>query len=148
MLVTSIFSFCLTFCPLSNTEVMILATFVCCKCFNPFPHNDNFWRPWKQAFWKHCEKRRNYEQFLLFPQCFLTIWTTFCYFRQIWNCRLQTLSVWKSLNFVSGNGLNLVNPKVCNCQGLTLTLSQTSPGFYVYAVQVFWKHSGKRRNCS
>ena len=32
--------------------------------------------------------------------------------------------------------------------GLKLTLSQTSPGFYVSAVQVFWKHCGKRRNCS
>ena len=30
----------------------------------------------------------------------------------------------------------------------TLTFSQTSPGFYVSAVQVFWKHSGKRKNCS
>ena len=29
-----------------------------------------------------------------------------------------------------------------------LTLSKTSPGFYVSAVQVFWKHCGKRRNCS
>ena len=29
-----------------------------------------------------------------------------------------------------------------------LTLSQTSPVFYVSAVQVFWKHCGKRRNCS
>ena len=31
---------------------------------------------------------------------------------------------------------------------LILTLSQTSPGFYVSAVEVFWKHCGKRRNCS
>ena len=30
----------------------------------------------------------------------------------------------------------------------TLTLSQTSPGFYVSAVEVFGKHCGKRRNCS
>ena len=29
-----------------------------------------------------------------------------------------------------------------------LTLSQTSPGFHVSVVQVFWKHCGKRRNCS
>ena len=29
-----------------------------------------------------------------------------------------------------------------------LTLSQTSPGFYVSAVQVFWKHCEKTRNCS
>ena len=40
------------------------------------------------------------EQFYLFPQCFLPVWTTFRHFRQIWNCRLQTLSVWKSLKFV------------------------------------------------
>ena len=29
-----------------------------------------------------------------------------------------------------------------------LTLSQTSPGFYMAAVQAFGKHCGKRRNCS
>ena len=29
-----------------------------------------------------------------------------------------------------------------------LTLSQTSPGFYVSVVNVFRKHCGKRRNCS
>ena len=29
-----------------------------------------------------------------------------------------------------------------------ITLSQTSPGFYISAVKVFWKHCGKRRNCS
>ena len=31
---------------------------------------------------------------------------------------------------------------------VNLTLSQTSPGFYVSEVQVFRKHYGKRRNCS
>ena len=31
---------------------------------------------------------------------------------------------------------------------LVLTLSQTSPGFYVSAVHSFLKHCGKRRNCS
>ena len=40
------------------------------------------------------------EQFLLFPQCFLPVWIAFCHFCQIWNCCLQTLSVWKSLKFV------------------------------------------------
>ena len=35
------------------------------------------------------------EQFLLFPQCFLTIWKTFCHFCLILNCRLQTVSVSK-----------------------------------------------------
>ena len=40
------------------------------------------------------------EQFLLFLQCFLHFWRTFCHFHQIWNSCLQTLSVWKSLKFV------------------------------------------------
>ena len=40
------------------------------------------------------------EQFPLFPQCFLPVWITFLHFYQIWNHRLQTLSVWKSLKFV------------------------------------------------
>ena len=30
----------------------------------------------------------------------------------------------------------------------SLILSQTSHGFYVSAVQIFWKQCGKRRNCS
>ena len=29
-----------------------------------------------------------------------------------------------------------------------LTLPQRSPGFYVFVVEIFWKHIGKRRNCS
>ena len=37
--------------------------------------------------------------------------------------------------------------KVSLC-GNRLTLSQTSPGFHVCEVQIFWKHYGKRRNCS
>ena len=41
------------------------------------------------------------EQFLLFPQYFLSVGRTFFRFCQISNfCRLQTLSVWKSLKFV------------------------------------------------
>ena len=40
------------------------------------------------------------EQFLLFPQCFLPVWRTSCHFHQTQECRLQTLSVWKSLEFV------------------------------------------------
>ena len=40
------------------------------------------------------------EQFLLFPQCFLPVWRTFCHFHHFWNCHPQTLSVWKSLKFV------------------------------------------------
>ena len=46
------------------------------------------------------------EQFLLFPQCFLPFWTTACYFHQILNFRLQTLSVWKGLNVVVWERVN------------------------------------------
>ena len=38
--------------------------------------------------------------FSFFPQCFLPVWRTVSHFHQIWNCCLQTLSVWKSLKFV------------------------------------------------
>ena len=44
------------------------------------------------------------EQFLLFPHCFLPVWRTLSYFLYIWNCRLQALSVWKSLKFVVWKG--------------------------------------------
>ena len=40
------------------------------------------------------------EQFLLFPQCFLSVWITFCHFYPVRNCHVQTLSVRKSLKFV------------------------------------------------
>ena len=40
-----------------------------------------------------------YKQFRLFPQCFFTCLANFCHFHQNENCRLQALSVWKSLKF-------------------------------------------------
>ena len=55
-------------------------------------------RPFENTVGKG-EIARN-EQFLLFPQSFLPVWRTFCHFHQIQNCRLLTLSVWKSLEFV------------------------------------------------
>ena len=47
------------------------------------------------------------EQFLLFPQCFLPIWRTFCHFHKTENCCLQTLSVWKYLKFIVWERVNL-----------------------------------------
>ena len=46
------------------------------------------------------------EQILLFPKRFLPIRRSFCHFYQIWNCRLQTLLVWKSLKFVVWERVN------------------------------------------
>ena len=65
--------------------------------FNPFPN-----KPWVlcvcsasllKTLWEK-------EKLLLFPQCFLPVRKTFCHFHPIRNCRLQNLSVWKSLKFV------------------------------------------------
>ena len=52
---------------------------------------------------------------------------------------------------IVGKGENAGNQHfrfVPKCFLSFLTLSQTSPGFYVSAVQAFWKQCGKRRNCS
>ena len=70
---------------------------------NPFPHKDTFWSPWETSLLKTLwekEKLLVTSKFLLFPQCFLPVWITFCHFLQIWNCRLQSLSIPKSLKFV------------------------------------------------
>ena len=47
-----------------------------------------------QVFWKHCGKRRREKAMWKRRNC------PFCHFHQIRNCRLQDLSVWKSLKFV------------------------------------------------
>ena len=53
---------------------------------NPFPHNDIFLTPLGNKPFENTvgkgEIARN-EQILLFPQCFLPVWITFCHFRQI-----------------------------------------------------------------
>ena len=71
--------------------------------FNPFPNRPWFLRVCSTGLLKNTvgkgEIARN-EQFLLFPQCFLPFWRTLCHFHEVWNCRLQTLSIWKSLKFV------------------------------------------------
>ena len=70
---------------------------------NPFPHNDTILTPLGDKPIENTvgkgEIARN-KRFFLFPQCFLPVWITFCYFRQVWYCRLQSLSIWKSLKFV------------------------------------------------
>ena len=72
------------------------------RVVNPFLHDDTFWRPWETSLLKTLWEK---EKLLVmsnfsFSQCFLPVWITFCHFRQIWNCCLQTLLVWKSLKFV------------------------------------------------
>ena len=73
------------------------------RCINLFPNKHLFLHICSTKSFENTvgkeEIARN-EQFLLFPQCFLPCWRTFCHFHQIRNCHLQTLSVWKSLKFV------------------------------------------------
>ena len=73
--------------------------------FQPFPKQDLVFTCLQYKSWENTVetgKHAHNEQFLLFPQCFLPVWRTFCHFCRIWNYRLQTLSVWKSLQFVVG----------------------------------------------
>ena len=77
--------------------------------FNPFSNKP--WSLWVysssplQTLWGKEKFARN-KQFLLFPQCFLPFQRTVHHFHQIQNCRLQTLSIWKSLKFVVWEKLN------------------------------------------
>ena len=97
----------------------------------------------------------HYEQFLLFSQRFLAIWRTFFHFHQIWNCRLQTFSVWKSPKFVlwervkgfsgggaltSRNTVHLVlylNLKHCTLQLQGCHLAHYE--WFLLFLQCFWK---------
>ena len=58
------------------------------------------------------------------------------------------LQVWEAINHTTM--FNLCYRTSLSSKSFThsLTRYQTSPGFYVSAVYVFWKHSEKRRNCS
>ena len=86
-----------------------------------------------------------------------SVWRTFFHFHQIWNCRLQPHSIWKSPKFLiwervknAERNLRYKQLKAISIQStiynvMLLTFSQKSPGFYMSAVQVFWKRCGKRR---
>ena len=99
---------------------------------NPFPYNPWFLRVCStillKTLWGKGEFARN-EQFLLFPQCFLSILRTFCHFHQIRICRLQTLLIWKSPKFVVREMVNgLVLLKMCEKEFSIESLqNQTNP---------------------
>ena len=72
------------------------------------------------------------EQFLLFPYCFLTFWKTFSHVYQISNCRLQTLSTWKSKEFVIWERVKLYQDDssyipVLPTLGLSVSFQSTLP---------------------
>ena len=71
--------------------------------FNPFPNKPWLLRVCSISFLKtpwEKEKLLVMSNFSFSHSIFYPFWTTFFPFHQIQNCRLQTLSVWKSLKFV------------------------------------------------
>ena len=97
------------------------------KSVSPFPN-----KPWFLCVYNRSTSLENTvrkgeiasnEQFLLFPQCFPPAWRIFFHFHQIWNCRLQTVSVWKNLKFVVRTrvkGENLCQSKIKKTNGAVL----------------------------
>ena len=55
------------------------------KVFNPFPNKPWFLRVCSTSLLKTMGKGEiaRYEQFLLFPQCFLPVWRAFCHFHEM-----------------------------------------------------------------
>ena len=71
--------------------------------FNPFPNKPWFLCVCNTGLWKTLwekEKLLVTSNFSFSHSVFLPVWRTSCYFHQIQDCRLQTISVWKSLKFV------------------------------------------------
>ena len=73
------------------------------KSFNPFPNKPRFLLVCStnclKTLWEK-EKLLILSNFSISPRCFLPFWRSLYHFRLILNCRLQTLYVWKSLNFI------------------------------------------------
>ena len=61
-----------------------------------------------EAFRKHSGKSRNCPKGTIssFPHSIYTLLENFLQFYQIWNCRLQTLTIWKSLKFLIWKRIN------------------------------------------
>ena len=79
-----------------------------CLCFNPFPNK--FWLSHVCSTFENTVGKgeiAHNEQFLLYPQCFLPIWRTFCHCDQI--CKLSSANSF----FSSANSFSLEVSKIC-----------------------------------
>ena len=87
-------------CKLANYTIWSCVTFICFLTLSQ--KSPGFYVSAVQAFWKHCGKRRNcsWRAISPFPTVFSTCLKNFLPFSSNLNCRLQSLSVWKSLKFV------------------------------------------------
>ena len=77
-----------------------------------------------------------YDQFLLFPQCFLPVWKAFYHFHQILNCRLQSLSIWKSLKFIDWERVKV--PIAANKKDVHLQNTSKSHSYHLKLWPLFW----------
>ena len=105
-------TFCNPVLKIGNINVRQFPGFPCLQYDLAYKMSCSCWPFSKQAQFFTCVYYKSFEntmgkgeiarieQFFLFPQCFLLFSKTFRYFHQIWNCRLQTLSIRKSLKFV------------------------------------------------
>ena len=73
---------------------------------NTLPTKPGFLHVFKTPWEK--EKLLVTSNFSFSPPCFLFVWRTFSHFHQTQNCRLQTLSVWKSLKVVVWERVNQI----------------------------------------
>ena len=77
--------------------------------FHPFPNKALFLSVCSasllETLWEN-EKLLVISNFSFSYSVFYSFWRTFCHFHQIQN--LQTLSVWRRLKFVVGEGVNVV----------------------------------------
>ena len=118
-------SFCSRYCGKWKWVISHLTLYQMTKFkFNPFPNKPCFLRVCSTRLLKTLWEK---EKLLVtsnfsFSQCFLPIRRTFYHFQRIWNCRLQTPSVWMRLKFVvwervNSNGKRLQTTKQ-RCQNL------------------------------
>ena len=84
--------------PIKNTTCYSIIIWL-----NPFPNKPWFSRVCSTSLLKTLwekEKLLITRNFSFSCRCFLPFRRTFCHFHQLWNCCLQTLSIWKSLKLV------------------------------------------------
>ena len=103
------------------------------------------------SFWKHCGKRRNCSSWAISP--FATTFSTrsvncipICPFFFFLTSYLYLLLNWKCLKLAYEVKVKVSPTQVAN-RG-SLTHAHTVTPFDASRKQAFWKHCGKRRNCS
>ena len=127
-------------------------------CLKSLTHNDDFWRTRGKSHIKTLwEKKKMLVTSIFFfsHNVFYPVKVTF----NLSSANAYSLGKLKILS--SGKGLILLQPNP-NCydwtnkfhfvhfamDAISYPFFQTSHDFYGSAVQIFWKHCGKRRNCS